>query len=293
MSSDGSVPVMTAALRDFLDGRWAEVRAETRTLLSDPTFSPAHGLSTEEYRARVTDQARALAKTRATGLGFPVEYGGGGDVGGFVTGFETLAHGDLSLLVKVGVQWGLFGGAILHLGTEKHHARYLPDMISMDLPGCFAMTETGHGSDVQSVRTTATYDATTQTFDIHTPDDDARKDYIGNAARDGKMAVVFAQLNAGDEEHGVHAFIVPIRQDDGSFSEGVRIEDCGHKMGLNGVDNGRIWFDHMRVPLEAMLDKHAQVLPDGRYVSAIEDRTRRFFTMVGTLVQGRVSVSGA
>lgn len=291
MSPDGSVSV--AALRDFLDGRWAEVRAETRALLSEAVFAPAYGLTTEEHRARVTEQARALASGPATSLGFPVEYGGGGDVGGFVTGFETLGHGDLSLLVKVGVQWGLFGGAILHLGTEKHHARYLPDMISMRLPGCFAMTETGHGSDVQSVRTTATYDPETRTFEINTPDDDARKDYIGNAARDGKMAVVFAQLTTGNQEHGVHAFLVPIRNDDGTFCTGVRIEDCGHKAGLNGVDNGRIWFDHVRVPLDAMLDRHAQVRPDGTYVSPIEDRTRRFFTMVGTLVQGRVSVSGA
>ena len=44
--------------------------------------------------------------------------------------FETLAFGDLSLLVKVGVQFGLFGGAILHLGTERHHERYLADLIA-------------------------------------------------------------------------------------------------------------------------------------------------------------------
>lgn len=39
--------------------------------------------------------------------------------------FETLAHGDLSLLVKAGVQWGLLGGAVLNLGTRKHHDAYL------------------------------------------------------------------------------------------------------------------------------------------------------------------------
>ena len=76
-----------------------------------------------------------------------------------VTAFETLAMGDLSLLVKCGVQFGLFGGAILHLGTERHHERYLRDVASLELPGCFAMTETGHGSNVQALRTTATYDA--------------------------------------------------------------------------------------------------------------------------------------
>ena len=121
------------------------------------------------------------------------------------------------------------------------------------------MTETGHGSNVQALRTTATYDAETQEFVIHTPDDDARKDYIGNAARDGRMAVVFAQLIAGGEERGVHALLVPIRDEHGDPCPGVRLEDCGAKLGLNGVDNGRIWFDHVRVPRENLLDRYAQV----------------------------------
>jgi acyl-CoA oxidase len=280
-------------LMTFLDGRWGAIREEVRKELSDPLLAPVYGLSTEEHRARVYDQAKLLAQTPYCRLGFPVRYGGGGDTGGFVTGFETLAFGDLSLLVKVGVQWGLFGGALFHLGTEPHHERYLPPMMSFQLPGCFAMTETGHGSDVQSLRTTATYDPGEQVFVIHTPDEDARKDYIGNAARDGRAAVVFAQLRTGDELHGVHAFVVPIRNEDGGACEGVGIEDCGHKAGLNGVDNGRLTFDQVKVPLDALLNRYGQVSADGTYTSPIENRTKRFFTMIGTLVQGRVSVSGA
>jgi len=74
---------------------------------------------------------------------------------------------------------------------------------------------------------------------------------------------------------------------------GVRIEDCGVKMGLNGVDNGRIWFDDVRVPREALLNKFADVSPDGTYTSSIDNPNRRFFTMLGTLVMGRVCVGGA
>ncbi|HMC69066.1 MAG TPA: acyl-CoA dehydrogenase, partial [Mycobacteriales bacterium] len=155
------------------------------------------------------------------------------------------------------------------------------------------MTETGHGSDVQSIRTTATYDAGSQQFVIHTPDDDARKDYIGNAARHGRVAAVFAQLMTKDECRGVHAFLVPIRDAEGRPCPGVSIEDCGHKAGLNGVDNGRLAFNEVRVPREALLDRYGTVQPDGTYYSPIESETRRFFTMLGTLVQGRVSVSGA
>jgi acyl-CoA oxidase len=214
-------------------------------------------------------------------------------VGESVAAFETLALGDLSLLVKCGVQFGLFGGAVLHLGTKRHHERYLADIAALELPGCFAMTETGHGSNVQALGTTATYDPETEEFVVHTPDDDARKDYIGNAARDGRMAAVFAQLVAGGEQRGVHALLVPLRDEHGDPLPGVRIEDCGAKLGLNGVDNGRIWFDHVRVPRENLLDRYAEVAPDGTYTSEIENPTKRFFTMLGTLIQGRISVCGA
>src|SRR5436305_4494677 len=73
---------------------------------------------------------------------------------------------------------------------------------------------------------------------------------------------------------------------------GVRIEDDGEKMGLNGVDNGQIWFDHVRVPRDALLNRYGEVTPEGRYSSPIENPDRRFFTMIGNLVQGRVCISG-
>jgi acyl-CoA oxidase len=196
-------------------------------------------------------------------------------------------------MVKAGVQFGLFAGAILHLGTEKHHERYLADAIGGRLLGCFAMTETGHGSNVQALGTTATYDEAAGEFVVHTPTEAARKDYIGNAARHGRMAAVFAQLVVGGESHGVHCLLVPIRDEEGTALPGVTLSDCGPKLGLNGVDNGRIGFDQVRVPRDALLDRYAQVDATGNYQSEIENPDRRFFTMLGTLVQGRVSVGGA
>ena len=285
--------VAAERIQKVLDGPRAEVRNETRREMRHPLLHPVYGLDTESHRARVFDQMVHLAKGRGPKLGFPTRYGGEGDVGAFVTSFETLAFGDLSLLVKVGVQWGLFGGAVLHLGTERHHESYLRKIMDFDLPGSFAMTETGHGSDVQSVRTTATYDPEERVFVIHTPDEDARKDYIGNAARDARMAAVFAQLITEGKSHGVHAFLVPLRDEQGRVRPGVSIEDCGHKAGLNGVDNGRITFDNVKIPKDALLDRYGDVADDGTYTSPIENETKRFFTMVGTLIQGRVSVSGA
>ncbi|MFD3333014.1 acyl-CoA dehydrogenase [Streptomyces sp. NPDC058700] len=281
-------------LAAVLDGEHAEIRDLVRTNLATyaSILEEADDLGIDAFRERVRDVVVEMAATGQTGMGFPEAYGGGGDVGASIAAFETLAFGDLSVLVKSGVQFGLFGGAILHLGTERHHDLYLPELITGELMGCFAMTETGHGSNVQALGTVARYDAERQEFVITTHGDQARKDYIGNAARHAELAVVFAQLEVGGKSEGVHAFVVPVRVA-GEVAPGVRIEDDGRKMGLNGVDNGRIWFDGVRVPREALLNRFADVSPEGVYESSIENPDRRFFTMLGTLVQGRVSVAGA
>ncbi len=286
-------PTLGEALRDELDGRWAHVRETARVTLEPATFMPDLALSGDDHRRRVVEQMHLLAGTGRPRAGFRGEHGGTDDIGASITWFEMLAHGDLSLLVKAGVHWGLFGGAVANLGTAHHHERFLPGIISLDLPGCFAMTETDHGSDVMSLRTTATFDPCTDEIVVHTPDPGARKDYIGGAARDGRMAVVFAQLHCEGKGHGVHAVLVPIRDENGSAATGVTITDCGAKAGLGGVDNGRIEFDHVRVPRSNLLDRYGRLDADGTYSSPIENDSRRFFTMLGTLVRGRVSIAGA
>jgi acyl-CoA oxidase len=282
-----------ASLRAALDGRWGHVRQDARDRLSLEDFSSPPGLDIQAHRARIHDQLRRLADSGRLRDGFPTEYGGRNDIGAAVTGFEMLAYVDLSLLVKAGVHWGLFGGAVANLGTAVHHDRYLADIIAFDLPGCFAMTEVGHGSDVQSLQTTATYDDSSGELVVHTPHEGATKTYIGGAARDGRLAVVFAQLVSSAGGHGVHAVLVPIRDGDGNALPGVTIGDCGVKGGLGGVDNGTLRFRHVRVPREALLDRYGGLADDGTYSSPIENETRRFFTMLGTLVRGRVSVAGA
>jgi acyl-CoA oxidase len=284
---------LAAALRRELDGRWREVREQARDVLTGVVEPGSPDRPLDVQRDDVLERLRALAKLGHANLGFPKAYGGQSDLGGSVTSFEMLGFGDLSLMVKAGVQWGLFGGAVHALGTAAHHARYLRAIMSGELLGCFAMTETGHGSDVQSIRTTATFDPATQEFVVTTPDASARKQYIGNAARHGRLAVVFAQLVTGGSARGVHAVLVPIRDEAGAPMPGVTIEDDGPKAGLNGVDNGRLSFADVRVPREALLDRYGQVAADGTYTSPIESESRRFFTMLGTLVRGRISVAGA
>lgn len=90
------------------------------------------------------------------------------------------------------------------------------------------------------------------------------------------MCTVFAQLTVGGKYQGPHVFVVRLRDDRGAVCPGVRIADNGPKMGLNGVDNGRIWFDQVRVPLDSLLDRYASVSPSGEYSSAIPSVSTRF-----------------
>ncbi|HNP15215.1 MAG TPA: acyl-CoA dehydrogenase family protein, partial [Terrimesophilobacter sp.] len=282
--------VNVEVLNELLMGTWGDVRREAREFVKDPALHRRDGLSLEEQRERALAQLHLLVDHGAVHRAFPISVGGLEDNGGNITAFEELVSADPSLQIKGGVQWGLFGSAIVQLGTERHHY-LLPPLMKLELPGAFAMTEIGHGSDVASLATTATYDEATQEFVINTPFRAAWKQFLGNAGRDGKAAVVFAQLITKGVSHGVHALYVPIRDDNG-FLPGIEGEDDGWKGGLNGIDNGTLAFHNVRVPRKNLLNKYGDVAVDGTYTSPIDSPGRRFFTMLGTLVQGRVSLDG-
>lgn len=285
-------PVAGSSLVEALDGpfhatkqRWRD-EVSVDEILRDPAMD--------------MDQAREWALQAMTNLsaksfitaGFPAEVGGTGSHADSVANFEMLAMGDLSLTIKSGVQHGLFGGAITNLGTTWHHETFLPDAISCALPGCFAMTELGHGSDVSSIETTITWLPESGEFEVHSPTPSATKAYIGNAATHGRMAAVFGQLWVDGTCHGVHTILVPIRNEAGEPLPGVTPGDHGHKGGLLGVDNGTIRFDHVRVPRQMLLNRYGGVDEQGVYTSPIESPNARFFTMLGTLVRGRICVGG-
>jgi len=283
------------ALQQMLLGRWPEARAEARRLVAEhPELWKREGLTKEEHREITLQQMKEMVPYGQVLRAFPERLGGRGEAGANLVGFEELVAADPSLQIKSGVQWGLFAAAILHLGTEEQQDRLLPGAMDLSVPGAFAMTETGHGSDVASIGTTATYDPETEEFVLHTPFRGAWKQYLGNAARHGVAATVFAQLVTKGVNHGVHCFYVPIRDlETMEFLPGVGGEDDGQKGGLNGIDNGKLHFTNVRVPRRDLLARYGQVAADGTYTSPIDSPGRRFFTMLGALVQGRVSLDGA
>lgn len=274
-----------------LDGPFHAVKDHWRSTVTarDIVRDPSLGMT--EARDWSLDHLVEMARRGYAVAGFP---GHAGSVSESVAHFEMMALGDLSLNIKSGVQHGLFGGAITNLGTQWHHDTFIEDMISCELTGCFAMTELGHGSDVASVETTITWLPDTDEYEVNSPAPSSTKAYIGNAGRDGKMAVVFGQLIVGEANHGVHAILVPIRHKDLADLPGITTGDHGHKGGLLGVDNGTIRFDNVRVPRRMLLNRYGGVGEDGVYSSQIDSKNARFFTMLGTLVRGRICVgSGA
>lgn len=189
-----NVSIDVAALGEQLLGNWAAIRKEARALAGSEALRGTPGLSMDDHRDRVFAQLQELVNAKSVHRAFPKHLGGEDNHGGSIASFEELVTADPSLQIKAGVQWGLFGCAVLHLGTEEHHNKWLPGIMSLEIPGAFAMTEIGHGSDVASIGTTATYDVAAQEFVINTPFKAAWKEYLGNAGVHGKAAVVFAQL---------------------------------------------------------------------------------------------------
>lgn len=284
-AKQGSAPIDLAAL---MAREPAEISAHFREFLEG--FERPIGPTMEQHRQVALEWCQKLAAAGYGRLGLPVDLGG--DPHGLFLLCESLALFDGSLMVKFGVHVGLIQATIARLGTERHR-EWLNLTPTFERIGCFAMTETAHGSDVRGLETTATYIPQSQEFEIHTPGKAACKDYIGSAALHGHFAVVFAQLLLADKGHGVHAFLVPIRDSDGRTSPGVTIEDCGPKAGLNGVDNGRLFFERVRIPRENLLNRFGEVTAQGAYETSIKDDSTRFFTMLANLLAGRLMVCAA
>ncbi|KAF8700206.1 hypothetical protein HU200_034583 [Digitaria exilis] len=287
---------VAAALTAYLRGRHRAAQMRLYDFFcARPDLQTPVEMTTAAHRELCFRQLRALVRDAGVRpltlmANDPAEY--------FAV-MEAAGGADISLGVKLGVQYSLWGGSVINLGTKKHRDKYFDGIDNLDYPGCFAMTELHHGSNVQALQTTATFDPVTDEFIINTPNDGAIKWWIGNAAVHGKFATVFARLilplqGKGGEpaDMGIHAFIVPIRDlETHAVLPGIEINDCGHKIGLNGVDNGALRFRSVRIPRDNLLNRFGDVSRDGKYTSSLPTINKRFAATLGELVGGRVGIA--
>eukprot|EP01136_Pigoraptor_vietnamica_P012831 Opistho-1_new@53178 len=275
-----------AALGRMIDHDNHEMRASMRDFLKDPIYIPKYAMPLEEERDIALRRLQKIADKKF----FSVKD--------FRTNphriyaaHELAGYADGSMATKLTVQYNLFGGTVLKLGTDRHHGTFLDGIDNLSQIGCFGLTELGYGNNAVEMETTAKYDKATREFIINTPNTLAQKYWITNSAVHAKWVIVFAQLEIEGNQYGIHTFLTRIRHDDMSIAKGVRIEDMGHKMGCNGVDNGKLFFDNVRVPREALLNAHSDVAESGAFTSKINSMRGRFLAVADQLLSGRICIA--
>jgi len=273
------------AMKDLLDHDNVEMRDRFRKFLAQDLYKPRYNLTLDEERELALKRLTAICDAGFISvLNFvdnPLR----------IFAAHELAVIDPAMGTKMTVQFNLFGGTVLRLGTERHHY-LLPGIDSMKDVGCFGLTELGYGNNAVEMETTAVYDPATDELIVNTPTPLAQKYWITNGACHAKHIVVFAQLWVKGKNEGIHGVLVRCRGDELEPIEGVTVEDMGHKMGLNGVDNAKLTFDNVRVPRVNLLNKFSDITPEGEFVTTIKQGGRaRFLAMADQLLSGRICIA--
>jgi len=273
------------ALKDLLDHDNIEMRDQFREFLKSDLFMPRYNLTLDEERELALKRLQAICDAGFISVmdfkNNPLK----------IFAAHELAVIDPAMGTKMTVQFNLFGGTVLKLGTERHHY-LLKGIDTLKDVGCFGLTELGYGNNAVEMETTATYDKATDELIVNCPTPLAQKYWITNGACHAKHIVVFAQLYVDGKNEGIHGVLVRCRGDNLEPIPGVTVEDMGHKMGLNGVDNAKLTFDNVRVPRENLLNRYSDITPEGKFVTEIKQGGRaRFLAMADQLLSGRICIA--
>ncbi|KAH3748665.1 hypothetical protein DPMN_183113 [Dreissena polymorpha] len=167
----------------------------------------------------------------------------------------------------LGLHQVMFIPTIEKQGTKEQIEKFLPPARAMKYIGTYAQTELGHGTFIRGLETTATYDPKTEEFIINSPTLTSMKYWPGSLGKTSNHVILMAQLHSQGKNHGIHAFVVQIRSlEDHRPLPGITVGDIGNKLGYEGMDNGFLMFNNVRVPRDAMLMRYSRVERDGTYV---------------------------
>ncbi|XP_070712603.1 peroxisomal acyl-coenzyme A oxidase 1 isoform X2 [Pempheris klunzingeri] len=227
-------------------------------ILSDPDFQeedPNFLSRSERYDQAVRKSAQMILKLREYGIADPEE----------IYCYKNIARGNHH--EAMGLHFAMFLPTLYSQCDPQQSRKWLPLAESYQVVGTYAQTELGHGTHLRGLETTATYDPATQEFVLNSPTVSSIKWWPGGLGKTSNHAIVLAQLYTQGNCHGLHAFIVPIRDMNTHVPlPGIVVGDIGPKFGFNEVDNGFLKLENVRISRENMLMKYAKVEPDGTYV---------------------------
>ena len=187
--------------------------------------------------------------------------------------YETASFWNIHLKGSVGTV--MVVQLILALGTEEQKAIFLPDICSHRWATSYAQTEMGHGSDVESIQTTAHFIEKEDCFVFNTPNLEAYKWWPGDLAMSATHIILIARLISGGKDHGVQCFFVQIRDvKTNRLLPGLESGDIGPKLGFNSKDNGFMCFKNFKAPRVSLLARYVQVSQAGEVCKSKNDKVK-------------------
>ena len=212
-------------------------------------------IAEEMDETEVYDQ-ELLAKMHKYGLmGIPYsrEFGGvGGDYLSYALCMEEVSKIDGSTGITISVHTSLCCSCIDGFGTKEQKEKFLRPLIDGSKTGCYGLTEPNAGSDAAGQQTQAVYDEATDEYIIN-----GGKIFTTNSGF-ADLCVVFALTDKSLGTKGISAFVVPLKNEDGSRAEGVTVSDNIRRMGIRAASNCEVSYENVRVPAANRLGKEGQ-----------------------------------
>ena len=207
---------------------------------------------------------REMGKIGVLGMTAPVEFGGlGSDYLSYVIAIEEMARVDSSMAATLAAHNSLGVGPIVEFGTQKQKESFLPAFCTGEKLWAFGLTEENAGSDAQGVETTA--QIVENEFLVN-----GSKKYITNGT--SEISAGMTTLALTGEKDGRKEFTAILIEKE---REGFIRETMKGKLVWRAADNGMLYFNNCRVPLENQLG----------------DRGYGFKIMLKTLDSGRLSIA--